>query len=305
MGSLRLCGLFLKKKERGPVGHQNLIYLNERFVPEAEARVSVFDRGFLYGDGVFETLRAYGGRIFRLNEHMRRLEQSASLIGLRLPQADQLADVCRQLIERNGAEDAMLRMSVTRGPAVGGIGIARAGEPTIVAFVRPPMPLPSDAYTRGVSARIVAVRRNSSQALDARIKSMNFLNSILARAEAETAGAYEAILLNHSGHIAEASTANVFFATEKRLITPSADSDILPGITRAAVLDMAEAMGMPCEERGIKPSELSELRECFLTSSGVELLPVTEIDGGAVGAGAPGPVYERLHQAYRELVRRE
>ncbi|UCD57434.1 MAG: aminotransferase class IV, partial [Candidatus Hydrogenedentota bacterium] len=182
---------------------RNVVFLNGRFVPEKEACVSVFDRGFLYGDGVFETMRSYGGRIFRLTQHIERLLNSADLIGLRLShEPEKLADICNQLIERNELADGILRLSVTRGRWVGGIGTARAAEPSVVAFIRPPMPLPSDAYAKGVSAKIVSVRRTPSFALDARIKCMNFLNQILARAEAEGAGAYEAIMLNRSGYVA-------------------------------------------------------------------------------------------------------
>jgi branched-chain amino acid aminotransferase len=282
-----------------------LVYLNGRFVPEGEACVSVFDRGFLYGDGVFETMRSYGGRIFRLDRHMQRLRQSADIIELRLPhEPEQLAEICSRLLERNGVADAIVRISVTRGRSVGGIGTAQAGEPSVVAFIRPPRPLPAEAYTEGVSAKVVSVRRNPSAALDARMKSMNFLNYILAKAEAERAGAYQAIMLNHAGYVAEASTANVFFASGDRLVTPSLDCDILPGITRAAVLEIASDAGIHCEERKVEPSEIRGFQECFLTSSGVELVPLTIIDEAPVGTGRPGPVYARLHRAYRELARK-
>lgn len=281
---------------------QKLIYINGDFVPESEACVSVFDRGFLYGDGVFETMRSYGGRIFRLGDHVRRLKQSADIIGLRLMQThERLSDICCQSLERNGLADAILRISVTRGVSAGGIGISRAAEPTIVAFARPPTPLPADAYTGGVSAKIVSTVRNTAAAIDSRIKSMNFLNHILARAEAESVGAYEAIMLNSSGHVAEASTANIFFAKGEGLITPRLDCDILPGITRATVLELAGELGIIREERRIEPSELAAFSECFLTNSGIELVPVTRIDDNPVGDGAPGPIYARLHKAYREL----
>jgi len=279
-----------------------LVYLDGRFVPESEATVSIFDRGFLYGDGVFETMRSYGGRIFRLDRHIERLRQSADIIGLRLRHGpDQLADICSQLIERNGVEDAILRISVTRGCSQGGIGAAQAAEPGVVAFLRPPMPLPAEAYADGVSARLVSIRRTPSTTLDSRVKSMNFLNNILARTEAESAGAYEAIMLNHSGYVSEASTANIFFAAQDRLMTPGLDCDILPGITRSVVLELAAAMGINCEEKNIEPSEMDGFEECFLTNSGVELLPVTRIDDQPVGNGRPGTLYRRLHRAYREL----
>jgi branched-chain amino acid aminotransferase len=281
---------------------EKVIYINGNFVPESDACISIFDRGFLYGDGVFETMRSYGGRIFRLADHLNRLLQSADIISIKSPQThDQLSRICSQLLERNSLADAILRMSLTRGPAAGGIGITRTGEPTIVAFARPPTPLPADAYTQGVSAKLVAIRRTASAALDSRVKSMNFLNYILARIEAEKAGAFEAIMLTASGHIAEASTSNLFFVKNSTLVTPSLDCDILPGITRAAVLELASGLGLDCEERQTRPQEIEQFSECFLTNSGLELVPVTRIDDVRIGSGRPGPVYERLIRAYREL----
>ena len=286
---------------------QRLVYINGGFVPEAEATVSVFDRGFLYGDGTFETMRSYGGRIFRLSEHMERLEQSTRILGLRLghTREKQLSEICERLLERNGLSDAIIRISVTRGVSAGGIGTSRAGEPTIVAFARPPAPLPPGAYTEGVSTKIVSIRRIASEALDSRVKPMNFLNYILARAEAEAAGAYEAIMLNSARNIAEASTGNVFFASAEKLFTPRLECDILPGITRATVLELAAGLGMECEERRIEPSEIAAVSECFLTNSGVELIPVTRIDDSTVGDGRPGPIHARLHEAYRKLTQEE
>jgi branched-chain amino acid aminotransferase len=281
----------------------NLVYLNDQFVPEPDACVSVFDRGFLYGDGVFETMRAYGGKIFRLGEHIERLFRSADIMGLLMHKTHgQFIELCNQLLERNGLQDALLRISVTRGLSAGGIGIARQQKETIVGFVRPPMPLPADAYEQGVSAKIVSIRRTPSSSVDSRAKSMNYLNLILGRAEAESTGAYDAIMLTQSGHISETSTANIFFAAGDRLLTPSHECDILPGITRSTVIELAAEMDIKCAERPIEPSEIQSFSECFLTNSGVELLPVTRIDEKSLGSGGPGRTYKRLHQAYRELV---
>ncbi len=280
-----------------------LVYQDGELVPESEARISVFDRGFLYGDGVFETMRAYNGRIFRLDRHIQRLQQSAELIGLNIEfESEHIADICNMLLKSNNLLDAILRISITRGRSTGGIGIRKTSQPSVIAFVRPPMPLPDGAYEDGVSAQIVSVRRTPSYSIDTRVKSMNYLNLILARAEAEKAGAYEAILLNHEGHIAETSTANIFFSVDNRLLTPGLDCDILPGITRAAVLELASDIGLHHEERKIAPSEILGFHECFITNSAVELLPVTEIDKKNVGPGKPGPLYRRMLHSYRELV---
>lgn len=284
---------------------KKISYVNGAFIPESEAVVSVFDRGFLYGDGVFETMRAYDGRVFRIHQHIQRLRESVRLVKLRLAASnEELIDICEQLLERNEIADAIIRLSVTRGPASGGIGVARAGEPTIVAFIRPPMPIPAGAQTGGVSVRISRFCKTPSSALHSRVKSMNFLNGILARSEAEEAGAYEAVLLDLQGNITETSTANIFFVRDGNLFTPSPENDILLGITRAAVIELAGKSGISCNETVIPATEIGDFQECFLTNSAIELLPVTRVDGRPVGEGNPGPIYAVLHRAYRELVRK-
>lgn len=283
----------------------SLVFLNGEFVPAKSAKISVFDRGFLYGDGCFETMRAYDGVIFRLNDHLERLRNSLALLDIHFSYSSrQLSDICNRLIERNDLADAIVRLSVTRGLSRGGIGTSRAAEPSVVAFVRPPMPLPADAYTAGVSAKVVSIVRTPRRSLDARVKSMNLLNYILARSEAERGGAYEAVMLNCKGHVAEASAANIFFARNNSLFTPSADCDILLGITRAVVIELASQQGIPCGEVKMRKEEMNDFDECFLTNTGVELLPVTTIDSRSVGEGKPGATYTRLHQAYRERVRK-
>jgi branched-chain amino acid aminotransferase len=288
---------------KAKMSSEKLVYLNGKFLAEKDAVISIFDRGFLYGDGVFETMRSYNGRIFKLREHMQRLKNSAERIKLRLTHSGrELADICNELLARNGVADAILRISITRGIAAGGIGTAKAGKPTIAAYIRPPMPVPAGAETDGVSAIISSVRKIPSNALNAKIKSMNFLNLILARSEAEEAGAFEAILLDRSGCITETSTANIFFVRDGRLFTPGCESDILLGIIRATVLELAAKQGIDCREAAIPASEITSFQECFLTNSGVELLPVTRIDDVSVGDGRPGNIYKELHMAYRELV---
>ncbi|RJP16155.1 MAG: branched-chain amino acid aminotransferase [Candidatus Abyssobacteria bacterium SURF_5] len=284
---------------------EKVVYLDGDFLPEGKALVSVFDRGFLYGDGVFETMRAYGGRVFRLAQHLRRLEESAELIKITPPLSqDQFAKICSDLIERNNTADAIVRISVTRGKASGGLGTSNAGRPTVAAFIRPPMPVSTEAASEGVPAIISSFRKMPSAALNARIKSMNFLNSILARSEAEEAGCYEAVLLDSDGNVTEATTANIFFVGGGRLFTPGPESDILLGITRAAVLELSAEMGIPAEQRKISASELGGFEECFITNSAIEALAVTRIGPLRVGGGKPGAIYKRIHGAYRELVLR-
>jgi branched-chain amino acid aminotransferase len=281
-----------------------LVYLNGRFLTENEAVISIFDRGFLYGDGVFETMRSYGGNIFRLQQHLQRLRRSAELIKLRLHLTEtEMADICNQLLERNGALNAVIRISVTRGRALGGVGTAKAGEPTVAAFIRPPIAIPPDAAESGVSLITSTIMRTPSRALDSRVKSMNYLNLILARSEAEEAGAFDAILLDRNGFLAETSVANIFFARDGRLFTPAPENDILLGITRAAVLELAERLVIRFSEASITPAEMESFEECFLTNSAIELLPVTRIDNKPVGSGMPGDIYRRLLHEYREMVR--
>ncbi len=285
---------------------ERLVYLNGKFVRECQAVVSIFDRGFLYGDGVFETMRAYGGRIFRLGQHIRRLRRSAEAIHMLVTLSDdQLARICLELLEQNHAEEGIIRISVTRGTSLGGIGTARAAEPTIAAFIRPAMPLPPRAGSDGVELIISSVRKTPSHALSPRIKSMNFLNNIMARSEAEAAGAFDAILLDDGGCITETSTSNIFFARNESLFTPGPESDILLGVTRGAVLELAAQRGMHCRECAIKAPFIKEFNECFVTNSAVELVPVTTINGTPVGTGKPGKIYRSLHAAYGELVQRE
>src|SRR5436309_7708798 len=197
------------------------IYLNDRFVPKEEAVVSVFDRGFLYGDGVFETLRAYRGRIFQLPEHLARLERSASELGIALPVTrERLADLVRESLTRNQLQEAYLRITVSRGPGEIGLEPALCRSPTFVVIANPFEPYPESFYTDGVSVAVVQTRRNLPEALPPHVKSLNYLNNILAKMEATALGAFEALLLNHHGELTEGTTSNVFVALGGRLRTP-------------------------------------------------------------------------------------
>jgi len=281
------------------------VYLNDRFVPQEEAVVSVFDHGFLYGDGVYETLRAYRGRVFQLAEHLARLDRSASHIQLRLPVGpERLADLLRESLRRNQLQEAYLRITLSRGGGEIGLDPALCKSPTLVIIAKPFQPYPESIYTSGVAVIIAKTRRNLPEALSPQVKSLNFLNNILAKMEAKTAGAHEALMLNHRGELTEGTTSNVFTVRGGRLLTPSVESGILDGITRGLVLQLAAELGIPSEETRVTIEDLTRAEECFLTNTTQEVLPVTQVDGRMIGNGRPGEITRRLHASFRACLDR-
>jgi len=282
------------------------IYLNDRFVPQEEAVVSVFDHGFLYGDGVFETLRAYRGLVFKLSDHLARLERSAARIQLCLPVSiERLAYLTREALSRNQLQDAYLRITVSRGAGEIGLDPALCKTPTLVIIAKPFQPYPESFYADGVSVMIAKARRNLPEALPPQVKSLNFLNNILAKMEAKAADAYEALMLNHRGDIAEGTVSNVFVVYDGRLRTPSADCGILEGVTRSLVLQVASELGIPADETRLNVEDLLAADECFLTNTTQEVLPVTRVDGHRIGNGRPGPLTRRIHATFRAYIESE
>jgi branched-chain amino acid aminotransferase len=280
-----------------------LLYLNHRLVDKEEAAVSVFDHGLLYGDGVYETMRAYGGVVFRLDEHLQRLRRSADLIGLMVPGDDAaLRDALYQTLDANALTDAALRLTLTRGPGPLGLDPALCPEPTLIIIPVPFRPYPDAHYEEGVSLVIAGTRRNPPEALDPRIKSLNFLNNILAKREAVAAGAFDALMLNHHGHVTECTVSNLFFAAGDVLCTPSSSSGILQGITRQVVLDLARAEGITVEEGEFTADDLTGAEEVFLTNTSMEVMPVGRIGEQAFHVG---PMAPRLRAAFKDVVRRE
>jgi len=281
------------------------VYLNDKFVPQEEAVVSVFDHGFLYGDGVYETLRAYHGQVFKLAEHLARLERSASRIQLHLPAGpERLTDLVRETLSRNLLQEAYLRITVSRGTGEVGLDPALCKTPTLVIIAKPFQPYPESIYAEGVSVIVARTRRNLPEALPPQVKSLNFLNNILAKMEAKAAGAHEALMLNHRGDITEGTTSNVFVVQEGRLRTPSVECGILDGITRELVLQLASELGVPSEETRLTVEDLMRAEECFLTNTTQEVLPVTRVDGRLIGDGRPGRITHRLHASFRACLDR-
>lgn len=281
------------------------VYINSEFFPKEEAKVSVFDHGYLYGDGIYETLRSYGGAVFKLDEHAARLMRSAKMIGLSLPMdAGGFADAVSRTVAENGLSDAYIRITVSRGPGELGLDPALCPAPTVVIMAKQLKPYPPDMYEKGIKVAVVKTRRNSPDALDPAIKSTNFLNNILAKIEAKAAGAAEGIMLNHDGYVAEGTISNVFMVEKGRLVTPSEQSGILMGVTRELVIRLAGEMGMAVDECQFAPLRMASADEVFITNTTMEVMPVTDIDGRAVGGGVAGDVSKRLKAAYEGEVAR-
>ncbi|NPV52694.1 MAG: hypothetical protein HPY71_04130 [Firmicutes bacterium] len=282
---------------------EQIVYLNKEFFPATQASISAFDHGFLYGDGLFETMRAYGGHIFLLDRHLGRLERSAKWLGIPLPPLDELTGALCRLLAVNGLKDASIRLTVSRGPGPGRPELELCGPPTVLAAVRP-YAYGGEEAEKSLSRRrliVSCIRRNDLSPL-AGIKSLNYMDSLLAREEAHRTGADDAILLNTRGEIAETSTANIFFVQDQLILTPPIESGCLPGITRQVVLEIAQAMGFRALEKVMMPQDLLCSDEIFVTNSLIEVAPVQEVNGQRVHDKIPGPITRALAQAYREMV---
>lgn len=282
-----------------------ICWRNGQIVPLEQATVSVFDHGLLYGDGVFEGIRFYNGRAFRLQAHLERLFLSARAIALSIPyNIEQLTHAVIETISAAPEANGYLRLVVTRGPGPLGIDPSRCHSP-VVFIVADRLQLVSERVrSEGAKVIIAATRRLGADGLDPRIKSLNYLNHILARMEATHAGADEAILLNSAGRIAEGSADNIFIVQRGELLTPPVIEGALDGITRQVVLELAEKLGIRSREIPLAPYDLFTADECFLTGTGAELIPVGYADGRKIPE-CPGPIYLRLAAAFRELVSQE
>jgi branched-chain amino acid aminotransferase group I len=276
------------------------VWLDGRLVPEERALVSALDYGSLYGYGLFETLRAYGGRVFRLERHLDRLARGAALLGI--PVSIQCLDAAvADTLRANGLSDARVRISASLGPGPLAPDPSACREASVLVLAEAYAPPSETAYQRGFSAVVSSARRNSQSPLS-RLKSANFLESLLARREARAAGADEALMLNERGLLAEASVSNVFLIVGDGLVTPSIENGALPGITREVVLELARREGVATAERDVALDELLQASEAFLTNTLVELMPLTQVDGMSIGPGVRGPLTQRIAAAYRKLV---
>ena len=279
------------------------IYLDGKFVDEADAKVSVFDHGLLYGDGVFEGIRLYGGNVFRLDEHLERLEYSAKAVLLQLPLTraelvEATLDTCRQ----NNLTDAYIRLVVTRG--VGDLGLAPwlCPKPTVFIIASKISLYPKEHYDNGLAIVTVPTRRINPAALPPTIKSLNYMNNILGKIEARQFGALEAIMLNDQGYVAECTADNIFTVHKGEIFTPSASQGALKGVTRGTIFDIAQEIGVRINEVNMTRYDVWCADECFLTGTGAEVIPVTKLDGREIGTGKPGPITQKVLASFRRRV---
>jgi len=282
---------------------EQIVYLNGSLMPRSQARISPFDLGFLYGYGLFETMRAYSGRIFRLDSHLERLSKSAQLLGL--PQnAFNLKNACYDTLKANKLSDARIRLTASIGEGEAKPDPLRNPKPTVLVVATSYTPPSAETYKKGFKSVVSSIRQNSQSPLS-RLKTLNYLNQLLARKEAKEKGAGEAILLNERGFLCEGSTSNIFLVSRGTLTTPSEESGCLPGITRQVVIELAQELGLKVAEREVRLEELLNADEAFLTGSLIELMPLTEVNGKPIDKGKRGKVTERLMATYKEAVARE
>ncbi|MEJ2346197.1 MAG: branched-chain-amino-acid transaminase [Gammaproteobacteria bacterium] len=286
------------------MSEQAVCWIGGELMPAEKARVSVMDHGLLYGDGVFEGIRFYGGRAFLLEEHLRRLADSARAIALALPWSSaQLTTIVKDVIRAYGSPDGYLRILVTRGRGPLGINPASCGTPELIVIADRLAMVDEAARAQGIRAIIASTRRLPADGLDPRVKSLNYLNHILARTEANHAGVEEALMLNARGQVAEGTADNVFIVRDGALRTPPVTDGALAGITRGLVIRLARELGIEVQESSLAPYDLYTADECFLTGTGAELIPVREVDGRALGY-CPGPVFEKLSQSFAAAIER-
>ncbi len=279
------------------------VWIDGEYFTKDAAKISVFDHGLLYGDGLFEGIRAYGGRVFKLREHIERLFEGARAIMIEPPMTrEAMAAQVEESVLRSGRRDAYIRLVLTRGTGDLGINPRLCPKPSLIVIVDEIRLYPAAHYETGIGIVTAATRRVGPDAWDPRVKSLNYLNNVLAKLEAIRAGCMEAVLLNADGYVAECTGDNIFTAKGGILLTPRPEESLLDGITRRTVMDLAREAGMEAREARLTRFDLYTADECFLTGTGAEIMPVTEIDGRKIGDGKPGPVTARIRAAFTELV---
>ncbi len=282
------------------------VYISGKLYEKADAKISVFDHGLLYGDGVFEGIRAYSGRVFRLEQHVNRLYESAMAIHLQIPMTrPEMARAIEETLACNKLVDAYIRAVVTRGAGSLGLDPRKTTDPQVIIITDKISLYPEEIYDQGLKIITAATTRNHPNAVNPRIKSLNYLNNILAKIEGTNAGCLEALMLNHQGQLAECTGDNIFVVQHGVIHTPSVDAGILEGITRAAVIELARAAGHTVVERAMDRHDVFKADECFLTGTAAELIAVVECDARVIGTGKPGPITRELRQRFQALVREE
>jgi branched-chain amino acid aminotransferase len=280
------------------------IYINGTYYSKEDAKISVFDHGLLYGDGVFEGLRSYNGKVIRLEEHVRRLFESARAICLEIPLSQEdMAAAINEAVKKNGLTDGYIRAVVTRGAGTLGLDPNRCSNPQIIIIADVISLYPQELYDHGLEIITTSIARNHPAALSPRIKSLNYLNNILAKIEGLKAGCIEALMLNHKGEVAECTGDNIFLVRDGVLYTPPLDAGILAGVTRDAVIELAEAAGITVREVSLTKHDVYVADECFLTGTAAEVIPVVKVDDRPIGTGKPGPVTLQLKERFHEFAR--
>lgn len=284
-----------------------IVYFNGEFVGEEDAKVSIFDHGVLYGDGIFEGIRAYNGRVFRLDEHLDRLYESAKSILLDIGMTkDEMCEALLETLRKNNLQDAYIRLVVTRGKGDLGLDPNNCGRPTVFIIAAQVQLYPEELYDKGLEVVTVPTRRNIVEGVNPRIKSLNYLNNIMAKIEANLAGVSEAILLNSDGYVTECTGDNIFIVKNGEVITSPPFLGILEGVTRNAIMETAKKMGYPVSEKVFTRHDVFTADECFLSGTAAELVPVVKVDGRIIGEdGKPGEISKALIKEYRKLVRSE
>lgn len=289
---------------------KNVVYLNGSLVPRAQAHLSINDHGFLYGFGLFQTMRAYQGKIFALDRHVKRIKDGAHLISMGEKVQDiDLEKACVDTLNMNGIEEARIRLTVTNGEGTALPWVDAGGPPTVLITAVPYTPHSKEKYEEGFKVGIASVRRTRQNAIES-LKSLNYLTNVIARIEAAKRDMDEALLLNEDGYIAEGGNSNIFFVRSGRLVTPAFNSGIIPGVTREIVMEIANSLGIVLSEGTVGKPIFKQCEEAFMTNSMIEIMPVTAMsdESGAsivVGGGKIGPVTQQLLQAYRERVEKE
>lgn len=280
------------------------IWINGTYYDKDNAKVSVFDHGLLYGDGVFEGLRSYSGKVFRLREHLIRLYESAAVILLKIPYSlEELETAVNQTLKDNEIVDGYIRLLVTRGPGTLGLDPDSCSDPQVIIIADNIKLYPQEFYDNGLEIVTASTIRNHPNALNSRVKSLNYLNNIMAKIEGAQAGCVEALMLNHSGYVSECTADNVFLYRNGKILTPSIDAGILDGITRQAVIELAVDSGYTVKECTLTRHDVYTADECFLTGTAAEIAPIVKVDQRVIGSGKPGPVTRELHEKYFQLVR--
>lgn len=279
------------------------VYIDGQYYEKHDAKISVYDHGLLYGDGIFEGIRTYNGKIFKLAEHIDRLYHSAKAINLDIPITKQnLISAVKETVSINNEENIYIRLVVTRGKGTLGINPEKCSVPSVIIIVDEIQLYPDEYYQKGIKCITASTRRISNDSLDPRIKSLNYLNQVMAKMEANYAGCQEAVMLNRDGYVTECTGDNIFIIKDESLITPRSSTGALDGITRDSILKLSEMKNIQSFEILISQYDLYTADECFLTGTGAEVIPVIEIDGRAVGNGKPGEITSLLINAFRNYV---